>query len=87
MIGVTMFTLGAISVPVTGIGGTSVLTMTLTIFGCYLLAITMFLLLAKNRRLSEIAAPEPAQAQTGLSFCRMRVSFNRICIRNEPTGY
>ncbi|ORM51795.1 Bcr/CflA family drug resistance efflux transporter, partial [Mixta calida] len=48
VIGVTMFTLGAISVPVTGIGGTSVLTMTLTIFGCYLLAITMFLLLAKK---------------------------------------
>lgn len=48
VIGVTMFTLGAISVPVTGLGGTSVLTMTLTIFGCYLLAIVMFLLLAKK---------------------------------------
>ena len=48
VIGVTMFTLGAISVPVTGLGGTSVLTMTLTIFGCYLLAIVMFLLLAQK---------------------------------------
>lgn len=48
VIGVTMFTLGAISVPVTGLGGTSVLTMTLTIFGCYLLAIMMFLLLARK---------------------------------------
>lgn len=48
VIGVTMFTLGAISVPVTGLGGTSVLTMTLTIFGCYLLAIMMFILLARK---------------------------------------
>ncbi|KOC87909.1 multidrug effflux MFS transporter [Winslowiella iniecta] len=48
VIGVTMFTLGAISVPVTGIGGTSVLTMTMTIFGCYMLAIIMFTLLAKK---------------------------------------
>ena len=46
VIGVTMFTLGGISVPVTGIGGTSVLTMTATIFGCYMLAILMFTLLA-----------------------------------------
>ena len=48
MIGVTMFTLGAITVPITGIGGTSVLTMTATIFGCFMLAILMFLLLAKK---------------------------------------
>lgn len=48
VIGVTMFTLGAISVPVTGIGGTSVLTMTMTIFGCYMLAIILFSLLAKK---------------------------------------
>ncbi|WNN46217.1 MULTISPECIES: multidrug effflux MFS transporter [Winslowiella] len=48
VIGVTMFTLGAISVPVTGIGGTSVLTMNMTIFGCYMLAIIMFTLLAKK---------------------------------------
>ena len=46
VIGVTMFTLGGISVPVTGIGGTSVLTMTATIFGCYMLAILMFTVLA-----------------------------------------
>ncbi|WP_312240469.1 multidrug effflux MFS transporter [Pantoea sp.] len=48
VIGVTMFTLGAISVPVTGIGGTSVLSMTATIFGCFMLAILTFLLLAKK---------------------------------------
>ncbi|WP_439211953.1 multidrug effflux MFS transporter [Duffyella gerundensis] len=48
VIGVTMFTLGAITVPITGIGGTSVLTMTDTIFGCFMLAILMFLLLAKK---------------------------------------
>ncbi len=48
VIGVTMFTLGGISVPVTGIGGTSVLTMTATIFGCYMLAILMFTVLAQK---------------------------------------
>ncbi|WP_428945986.1 multidrug effflux MFS transporter [Pantoea sp. FN060301] len=48
VMGVTMFTLGGIAVPITGIGGTSVLTMTLTIFGCYMLAIAMFALLAKK---------------------------------------
>lgn len=48
VIGVTMFTLGGISVPVTGIGGTSVLTMTATIFGCYMLAILMFTVLARK---------------------------------------
>lgn len=50
VLGVTMFTLGGISVPVTGIGGTSVMTMTATIFGCYTLAILMFTLLAKKPR-------------------------------------
>ena len=48
VIGVTMFTLGAITVPITGIGGTSVLNMTATIFSCFMLAILMFLLLAKK---------------------------------------
>lgn len=48
VIGVTMFTLGAISVPVTGLGGTSVVSMTGTIFGCFMLAIVMFFLLAKK---------------------------------------
>jgi MFS transporter, DHA1 family, multidrug resistance protein len=48
LIGVTMFTLGAISVPVTGLGGTSVISMTGTIFGCFMLAIVTFLLLAKK---------------------------------------
>lgn len=48
MLGVVMFTLGGIAVPVTGIGGTSVLTMTATIFGCYMLAIAMFVLVAQK---------------------------------------
>lgn len=48
VIGVTMFTLGALSVPLTGIGGTSVVSMTGTIFGCFMLAIMMFLVLAKK---------------------------------------
>lgn len=50
VIGVTMFTLGGISVPVTGIGGTSVVTMSATIFGCYMLAILMFNLLAQKAK-------------------------------------
>ncbi|WP_017349014.1 multidrug effflux MFS transporter [Pantoea sp. A4] len=48
VIGVVMFTLGAIAVPLTGIGGTSVLSMTATIWGCFMCAILMFLLLAKK---------------------------------------
>lgn len=48
LIGVTMFTLGGISVPMTSIRGTSVLTMAATIFGCYTLAIIMFTLLAQK---------------------------------------
>ncbi|KGL54393.1 multidrug effflux MFS transporter [Pantoea ananatis] len=48
VIGVTMFTLGAIAVPVTGIGGTSVISMTLTVFSCYMLAILTFAALAKK---------------------------------------
>lgn len=53
VMGVLMFTLGGISVPITGIGGTSVLTMTATIFGCYLLAITMFILLGQKPKASD----------------------------------
>lgn len=53
VMGVTMFTLGGIAVPVTGIGGTSVLTMTATIFGCYMLAITLFLLLTQKPKTSD----------------------------------
>ncbi|WP_282498718.1 multidrug effflux MFS transporter [Pantoea stewartii] len=48
VIGVTMFTLGALAVPVTGMGGTSVISMTLTIFGCFMLAILTFIVLAKK---------------------------------------
>lgn len=53
VMGVTMFTLGGIAVPVTGIGGTSVLTMTATIFGCYMLAITVFILLTKKPKTTD----------------------------------
>ncbi|HBV40708.1 MAG TPA: MFS transporter [Erwinia sp.] len=48
VLGVVMFTLGGIAVPVTGIGGTSVMTMTATIFGCYMLAIILFVFLAQK---------------------------------------
>lgn len=48
VIGVTMFTLGSIAVPVTGLGGTSLISMSGTIFGCFLLAIGMFLFVAKR---------------------------------------
>ncbi|GAA0469291.1 MULTISPECIES: multidrug effflux MFS transporter [Tatumella] len=48
VIGVTMFTLGSLSVPVTGLGGTSVFSMTATIFGCFMLAILMFTFVAKK---------------------------------------
>ena len=53
VMGVTMFTLGGIAVPVTGIGGTSVLTMTATIFGCYMLAIILFILLTQKPKTSD----------------------------------
>ncbi|MBS0973847.1 MFS transporter, partial [Serratia rubidaea] len=45
LIGVCMFALGACSVPLTGLGGTSSVSMALTIFGCYFIAIMLFTLL------------------------------------------
>lgn len=48
LIGMTMFTLGAISVPLTGLNGTSAFSMAYTIFGCYLLAILCFTLLVRK---------------------------------------
>lgn len=48
VIGVTMFSLGAAAVPITGIGGTSLMSMTGTIFGCFMLAILNFILLAQK---------------------------------------
>lgn len=48
LIGVTMFTLGATSIPLSGIGGTSVQTMTLTILGCYLMAILTFIFIVEK---------------------------------------
>ncbi|PKH26491.1 MFS transporter [Enterobacterales bacterium CwR94] len=48
VIGVTGFTLGGIAVPVTSLGGTSLLSMTLTLLGCYLLATTMFFCVARR---------------------------------------
>lgn len=50
MIGVAMFTLGGISVPFTGIGGTSVVTMGLTIWCCHITAILLFVGLVKKTR-------------------------------------
>jgi len=48
VIGVCMFSFGAISVPITGLGGTSLVSMTVTIFGCFMLAILMFIFLAQK---------------------------------------
>lgn len=53
VIGVTMFTLGSISVPITSLGGTSLLSMGGTIFGCFTLAIIMFTFVAKKPTLTE----------------------------------
>ncbi len=49
IIGVGMFVLGAISVPFTGLGGTSVVTMALTIWGCYLIAIMIFTVIVNKK--------------------------------------
>ncbi|GAB7194172.1 hypothetical protein OS31_37190 [Dickeya oryzae] len=47
LIGLNMFVFGALSVPFTGLGGsTSALSMALVILGCYLLAVTAYLLLS-----------------------------------------
>lgn len=48
VIGVTMFTLGSIAIPITGIGGSSALAMGATIFGCFMMAIIMFIFVAKK---------------------------------------
>ncbi|MEG3134802.1 multidrug effflux MFS transporter [Rouxiella sp. T17] len=47
LLGVFMFALGATAVPLTGIGGTSALSMGLTICGCFFIAILMFVFLAR----------------------------------------
>ncbi|WP_413733575.1 multidrug effflux MFS transporter [Sodalis sp. RH21] len=46
VLGVAMFTFGGISVPLSGIGGTSVFTMTLTLWAAYMLAILAFFFIA-----------------------------------------
>ncbi|CAI1626418.1 multidrug effflux MFS transporter [Serratia liquefaciens] len=48
LIGVSMFALGACSVPLTGLGGTSSVSMALTIVGCYAIAIVLFKLLVRK---------------------------------------
>ncbi|HCT7983638.1 TPA: multidrug effflux MFS transporter [Serratia liquefaciens] len=48
LIGVSMFALGACSVPLTGLGGTSSVSMALTIVGCYAIAILQFKLLVRK---------------------------------------
>ncbi|MEA9390564.1 multidrug effflux MFS transporter [Acerihabitans sp. TG2] len=53
MIGVAMFALGALSVPISGIGGTSVLTMAMTIWGCHIIAIILFFTLVRKKVISE----------------------------------
>lgn len=47
LLGVCMFALGAASVPLTGLGGTSALSMAVTICGCFFIAIVTFVLLAR----------------------------------------
>lgn len=49
LIGVCMFALGACSVPLTGLGGTSSISMALTIVGCYFIAILLFVFMARRR--------------------------------------
>lgn len=46
LLGVCMFALGATAVPFTGIGGTSALSMGMTICSCFIIAILIFLLMA-----------------------------------------
>jgi len=53
MIGVAMFALGALSVPISGIGGTSVVTMAMTIWGCHIIAIMLFFTLVRKHTISE----------------------------------
>ncbi len=48
VIGVTMFALGSLAIPIAGLGGTTALSMSTTIFGCFSLACLMFLLLAQR---------------------------------------
>lgn len=48
LIGVCIFALGACSVPITGLGGTSSTSMALTIVGCYAIAITLFTTLVRK---------------------------------------
>lgn len=50
VIGVTMFSLGSIAVPISGLGGTSLVSMSGTIFSCFILAIMMFVFVAKQFR-------------------------------------
>lgn len=49
LIGVSMFALGACSVPLTGLGGTSSVSMALAIVGCYAIAILLFSLLVRKQ--------------------------------------
>lgn len=53
LIGVCMFALGSISVPISGLGGTSALSMGLTILGCYAIAITLFITLVRKHSATE----------------------------------
>lgn len=48
LLGVCMFALGAIAVPVTGFGSMPALSMALTMLGCYAIAIVLFMTLVKK---------------------------------------
>ncbi|XBS71019.1 multidrug effflux MFS transporter [Acerihabitans sp. KWT182] len=70
IIGVGMFALGALSVPFTGIGGTSVITMGLTIWGCYMIAIMIFAFVVRKKNAGIILY----QAKTACSLPRKFVN-------------
>jgi len=53
LIGVCMFALGSVSVPISGLGGTSALSMGVTILGCYAIAITLFITLVRKHSAAE----------------------------------
>ena len=48
LLGVCMFALGAIAVPITGMGSMPALSMALTILGCYAIAIALFVILVRK---------------------------------------
>ena len=82
-----MFSLGALSVPITGLGGTSVISMTATIFGCFMLAIVMFMLLAQKPKAPELPTETPDNKPFGLLFSAeaLALAHDSHCAVRLPT--